>query len=139
MTDSQAQTTRFCARVIGPLMLIIGAIVIARFDDLALMIPGILQDGPLAFVAGIFTLIIGLVLFAAHHHWNGGVLAIVISLMGVLTILRGVLLLLAPNFIASFALQALSAGAAPWIAGIVAMLIGVWLTYAGWFARSAAA
>ena len=26
MTESQAATTRFCARVIGPLMLIIGAI-----------------------------------------------------------------------------------------------------------------
>ncbi|MGE0740144.1 MAG: hypothetical protein AB7O98_02285 [Hyphomonadaceae bacterium] len=138
MTEAQAATTRFCARVIGPLMLIIGAIVIVRFNDIVLMMPAIVSDAPLAFITGIFTLIVGCILFAAHHHWNGGATAILISVLGVLTIARGVLLMLAPNMIASFANQALTAGPAPWIAGAVAVLIGAWLTYAGWFAKAAA-
>lgn len=136
MTDAQAQTTRFCARVIGPVMLIIGAIFIVRFNDIVLMMPAILQDAPLAFITGIFTLILGCVLFAAHHHWRGGATAVLISLLGILTIVRGALLMLAPSAIAGFANQMLSAGPAPWIAGAVAILIGAWLTYAGWMAKA---
>jgi len=136
MTESQAATTRFCARVIGPLMLIVGTVVVARFQDIALMMPGILSDSPLAFITGIFTLIVGLILFAAHHHWTSPT-AILISLLGVLTVVRGVLLMTMPDAIAAFATQALQAGPAPWIAGGVAILIGLWLSYAGWFAKRA--
>jgi len=138
MTEAQAATTRFCARVIGPLMLIIGAIVVVRFNDIVMMMPAILQDAPVSFITGIFTLIAGCVLFAAHHHWNGGFTAILISILGLLTVLRGVLLMLAPNMVASFATQMLNAGPAPWIAGGVSILIGAWLTYAGWFAKAGA-
>jgi uncharacterized membrane protein len=123
MTESEAATTQFCARVLGPLFLIIGAIVVVRFDDLALMIAGILQDAPLAFVTGIFTLIVGVILFVAHHHWSGAT-AIVIS----------VLLMVVPGLAASVAAQFLEAGPGVWIAGAVTILIGLWLTFAGWFA-----
>ena len=135
MTEAQVQTTRFCARVIGPLMLIIGAVVIARFDDLALVMPAILQDAPLSFVTGIFTLIVGVVLFAAHHHWSGAT-AIVVSLISVLTVVRGVILMVAPGLAADFATHMMQAGPGAWIASGLAMLIGLWLSYAGWLAKS---
>jgi hypothetical protein len=135
MTESQTATTRFCARVLGLLLLIIGAIVIARFDDLALLIPAILQDGPLAFVTGMFTLICGVVLFAAHHHWSSPP-AIVISLLGVLTIVRGVLLMFAPSVFAGIATQMINAGPGALIAGAIALFIGAWLTFVGWFAKA---
>lgn len=135
MTEAQAATTRTAARIIGPLMLIIGAVVIARMNDIALLIPGILSDGPLAFVTGIFTLICGVVLLALHHHWNSAA-AIVVSLLGVLTVVRGVILLFAPNFLAGVT-NFMLAGAGPglMVAGIVALVIGAWLTFVGWFAR----
>lgn len=137
MTESQAATTRFCARVIGPLMLIIGAIVIVRFDDIALLMPAILQDGALVFITGIFTLIVGLILVAAHHHWSSAA-AIAISLIGLLTVLRGVLLMLAPDFLAGLATQMIAASPGVLIAGAVALLLGLWLTFVGWFAKGAA-
>lgn len=138
MTESEAATTRFCARIIGPVMLIIGAVVIVRFDDMALMIPAILQEGPLAFITGIFTLIAGCVLFAAHHHF-GNITAIVVTIIGGLTIVRGVSLLLAPDIIASFANTMITNGPAVMIAAAVAAIAGAWLSYAGWFAKAAAA
>jgi len=99
MSDTEAAATRFCARAIGPLMLIIGAIVIARFSDVALLMPAILQDGPLSFVTGIFTLICGCVLFASHHHWTSAT-GIIISLLALLTIVRGITLMLLPDMLA---------------------------------------
>jgi uncharacterized protein YjeT (DUF2065 family) len=139
MTDSQALATRVAARIVGPILLLAGAVVIARMDDIVLLVPGILSDGPLAFVTGMFTLICGVVLFAFHHHWKG-LPAIVISLLAVTTIIRGVILMFAPSIIAGLAHAALSgAGPALIIAGLIALLIGAWLTFVGWFAKPTAA
>lgn len=135
MTEAQTATTRFCARVIGPLMVIIGAVVLARFDDMVLLIPAILQDGPLTFITGVFTLICGVVLIAAHHHWTSAP-AIVISLLAVLTIIRGVTLMFAPSFLTGLANQFLNLGPGAMIAGAIALLIGAWLTFVGWFAKA---
>jgi hypothetical protein len=134
MTESQANVTRFCARIIGPLFLIIGAVAIVRFDTIGLVIPAIFHDDALTFVTGLFTLIVGLVLFAAHHHWSGAT-AILVSLLGLFTILRGMLLMLAPEIAEALATPALHGGPLAWVAGTVSLLVGLWLTYAGWVAK----
>ncbi|MBL8547729.1 MAG: hypothetical protein JNL81_14775 [Hyphomonadaceae bacterium] len=134
MTESKTATTRFCARVIGPLMIIVGAVVLARFNDMALLIPGILGDGPLTFITGVFTLICGIVLFAAHHHWNSAS-AIAITLLALLTIVRGVTLLFAPSFLTGLVHTFLNLGPGALIAGAIALIIGTWLSFVGWFAK----
>jgi|SRR5690606_20703907 len=137
MTETQTAATRFCARVVGPLMLIVGAVVLARFNDMALLITAILQDGALTFITGIFTLICGLVLLAAHHHWSSAP-AIAISLLGVLTIVRGITLLFAPSLLTGLVHTFLNLGPGALIAGAIALLLGAWLTFVGWFAKTAA-
>lgn len=135
MTEAQAATTRFCARVVGPLLVIVGAVVLARFDDMTLLIPGILGDGPLTFITGVFTLICGLVLIAAHHHWSSAP-AIAISLLAVLTIVRGITLLFAPSFLTGLVYTFLNLGPGALIAGAIALILGAWLTFVGWLAKS---
>jgi hypothetical protein len=135
MTESQAATTRFCARIVGPLMLIVGAVVIARAGDMVLLIPAILQDGPLTFITGIFTLICGVVLMSAHHHWSSAA-AIAISLLAALTIVRGLTLLFAPSLFTGLVHQFLNLGPGAIVAAVIALLIGAWLTFVGWFAKA---
>lgn len=134
MTETQAATTRFCARVVGPIILVVGAVVLARFNDMVLLIPGILQDGPLTFITGVFTLICGITLLAAHHHWNSAP-AIAISLLAVLTIIRGITLLFAPSLLTGLVHTFLNLGPGALVAGAVALLLGAWLTFVGWFAK----
>lgn len=135
MTEAQAATTRFCARVVGPLLVIVGAVVLARFNDMTLLIPGILGDGPLTFITGVFTLICGLVLIAAHHHWSSAP-AIAISLLAVLTIVRGITLLFAPSFLTGLVHTFLNLGPGALVAGAISLLLGAWLTFVGWFAKT---
>ena len=136
MTESQTATTHFCARVVGPLLIIVGAVMLARFNDMVLLIPGILGNGPLTFITGVFTLICGLTLFAAHHHWTSPP-AIAITLLAVLTIIRGVTLLSAPSFLTGLVHTFLNLGPGALIAGAVTLIIGAWLTFVGWFAKRA--
>jgi hypothetical protein len=133
MTEAQTATTRLCARIVGPIMLIVGAVVLARFDDMALLIPAVLQDGPLAFITGIFTLVCGIVLLAAHHHWSSPP-AIVITLLAIFTVIRGITLLFAPSVLTGLATQILNAGPGAMIGGVIALLVGAWLSFVGWFA-----
>jgi hypothetical protein len=135
MTEAQAATTRFCARIVGPLLVIVGAVVLARFNDMTLLIPGILGDGPLTFITGVFTLICGLVLIAAHHHWSSAP-AIAISLLAVLTIVRGITLLFAPSFLTGLVHTFLNLGPGALVAGAISLLLGAWLAFVGWFARA---
>ncbi|MEZ5959189.1 MAG: hypothetical protein R3C30_02010 [Hyphomonadaceae bacterium] len=135
MTEAQAATTRLCARIVGPLLLIIGAVVITRWNDMLLLIPGILGNGPLTFITGVFTLICGLILIAGHHHWNSPP-AIAISLLGVLTIVRGITLLFAPSLLTGLVHTFLNLGPGAIAAGAIALILGAWLTFVGWFARS---
>ena len=100
------------------------------------MIPAILHDAPLSFVTGIFTLIVGVVLFAAHHHWSG-VTAIVVSLIGVLTIVRGVILMVAPGLVANFATHMMQGTVRACGSPVASPCCWVsWLSYAGWLAKS---
>ncbi len=135
MTESQAATTRFCARIVGPLLVIVGAVVLARFNDMTLLIPGILGDGPLTFITGVFTLICGLVLIAAHHHWSSAP-AIAISLLAVLTIVRGITLLFAPSLLTGLVHTFLNLGPGALVAGAISLILGAWLTFVGWLAKS---
>lgn len=135
MTEAQARSTNVCARIIGPLLVIVGAVVIARAADMVLLIPAILQDGPLTFITGVFTLICGLVVLAVHHHWNSAP-AIVISLLAVTTIIRGVILLFAPSIVTGLVHQVLNLGPGALMAGVVSLLIGAWLSFVGWFAKT---
>lgn len=129
--------TRIAARIVGPLLLIIGAVIIARFADMGLLIPAIVQDGPLVFVTGVFTLICGLTLFAFHHQWKGAA-AFVISLLAVLTIVRGIILMFAPRLVANLATSFFYLMPGALIAGIIPLLLGAWLTFVGWFAKASA-
>jgi hypothetical protein len=135
MTETQTATTQFCARVVGPLLIIVGAVVIVRFNDMVLLIPGILGNGPLTFITGVFTLICGLTLLAAHHHWTCPP-AVAITLLGLLTIIRGVTLLFAPSLLTGLVHAFLNLGPGALVAGAVALVLGAWLTFVGWFARS---
>jgi hypothetical protein len=63
----------------------------------------------------------------------------VISLLAVLTIVRGMTLLFAPSFLAGLVPYALNFGPLPIIAGAATLLIGAWLTFIGWPRRSAPA
>jgi hypothetical protein len=128
--------TRLMARIVGPFLLILGAAVALRAQTMPLLAPALMQDAPLVFVTGFVTLAIGLVMIEAHNWWNS-LAAIVISLFGWLTAVRGAVLLLAPDIAATIAGNALQSPTPALIAGVVMALLGVWLAFVG-FGRPSA-
>ena len=80
---------------------------------------------------GAFVLICGLVVVAAHQYWRGAA-PIIISVLGWLITLRGLLLLAFPKVFVSVASSMIGAQGW-WVTLCIAFaLVGLYLTYVGW-------
>ncbi len=123
--------TRAFARVIGPFVVIITATAIARAGSLRTLLADFRASSVWPWVTGIFVLLIGLVVVALHQHWRGAP-AIIVSVLGWLTALKGFLLMALPQSYMGFAYSAVDA-IMWWRVGFVAVaLIGLYLTFVGW-------
>jgi hypothetical protein len=137
MTDQQTAMTRGFARALGPFLILFGLAIATRSNEMGLLAVGFFQDGPLVLITGAFTLAIGCAMFAAHHH-VGSLAAIIISIFGVLTAVRGLVLLVSPRFLAPFAAHLTTQPGIVLIPAAVAVLLGIYLAIVGWFAKPAA-
>ncbi len=130
--SQQAQArTRFFSRVLGPFLVIVDVTAVARSSEMQTLLSQFEANSMWAFVAGAFILVFGLTIVAAHQYWRGAA-AIIVSLLGWLIVLRGLLLIALPRVFVSMANSMIGAQAW-WITlCIVFALVGLYLTYVGW-------
>jgi hypothetical protein len=135
MVDNDPVTrTRTLARILGPFLFVIASAVFLRLEAFQRLAPNLLSDEAAMLILGIFSLAAGLAIFTAHHHWSSAA-AIAVSLLGIVTIVRGTLLLLTPQVAAGFAEPLLDSSLIIMIAAALMLVLGAWLTFVGWFER----
>jgi hypothetical protein len=123
--------TRTLARIIGPYLVATAVALSVRGDTVPELLLAFMQDGPLVFVAGAFTLMAGLVVLAAHHHWSS-VNAAMISFVGVAAALKGASLMIAPGFGAELTDAVVRTPTILQAAIWFELLLGLWLCFVGW-------
>ncbi len=123
--------TRALARIVGPYLLVVGLALYLRRETLPQFLTAFMQDEGLVFVAGAFTLLAGLALLAAHHHWSS-LSAGLISFLGVAATLKGAALMVAP----ALGLEMIEAVArSPSLLQTsigFELMVGVWLSFIGY-------
>jgi hypothetical protein len=132
--ESQARTRAF-ARVLGPWLAIVPGIITLRAPAMGALASDFFKSDLFVWFAGALLLFGGLLIIAFHQYWSS-VAAVMISLFGWILALRGVLLMAAPDL---YERAAMSMGAISLVRLIFGALvaIGLYLTYVGWFAKSA--
>ncbi len=126
--------TVFLARLFGLYCLVMAAAMLMQRDAYPATVIAMMADAPLVLTLGVFTLFAGLALVLLHNIWTGGALPIIITLLGWLTLIKGATLLLLP----AARLSALYAAVSPnaiLISGVLTLLLGVYLTAAGFKAK----
>lgn len=122
--------TRTLARIVGPYLIIAAAAMFFRQATLPEFLSGFMEDEQLLFVTGAFTVIAGLAVLGAHHHWNS-ISAVLISLIGLLATAKGGALMIAPEFGAE-ATDMVVRNPNIMLGAIgVDLVLGLWLTFAG--------
>jgi hypothetical protein len=130
--ESQARTRAF-ARVMGPYLVIAPAIIALRAPDMGALASEFFKSDLAVWFTGAGLLFAGLMIIAFHQYWSS-LAAVLISLFGWILVLRGLVLMAAPDlyeragsYVGTVPLVRLIFGA------IVAM--GLYLTYVGWLAK----
>ena len=119
------------ARVVGPYLVIIAATAALRPMDMRTLLSQFEANPLWAWVVGAFILLLGLVAIALHPYWRGAA-AIIVSVVGWLVALKGLLLVAFPLTYFSMANSAIDA-VGWWRGGaVVEALIGLYLAYVGW-------
>jgi hypothetical protein len=123
--------TRMFARVLGPFLVIVDLTAVVRTPDMRKLVSEFSANSLWSWVAGAFVLLGGLIVVALHQYWRG-VAAIIVSVVGWLVVLRGLLLLAFPGIFVSIANNMI--GAEAWWRGlcIAFAAVGLYLTYVGW-------
>jgi hypothetical protein len=124
--------TRMFSRVLGPYLVIVTITALARASLMSALIHDFGSNSVWPWVSGAFVLLGGLVIVAMHQNWRGAT-AIIVSLVGWLTVLKGFALLAFPGPYLSAGAAAVDSGSWWWrVVMMLSALAGLYLTYVGW-------
>ena len=126
----QARTGLF-ARVLGPYLIVAALTMVARASYMRTMLAHFGSDSVWPWVSGAFVLPMGLVVIVLHPYWRGAA-ATIVSLLGWMTVAKGVALMAFPHAYLSMGNNAV--GVAPWwqVGSVIVALLGLYLTVIGW-------
>jgi len=131
MDASPQARTRLLSRALGPFLVIVDATAVARASDMQTLLSQFEANSLWTWVTGAFILLFGLIVVAVHQYWHGAA-AIIVSLLGWMITLRGLLLFAFPQTFVSVANSMIGAKAW-WVAAcVVFAVVGLYLTYVGW-------
>jgi len=129
--------TRFLSRLLGPYCLLIGLAMLAQRQATLVTIRALLHDRPLLYVLGVWCVFAGLAMILVHNVWSGGAAPIIVTLIGWLTLLKGVAFIgLEPLRVADLYLAQLRYRELYPLYLLVTLTLGAYLCYAGFWGTS---
>jgi hypothetical protein len=127
------QASIFLARLIGPIFLISGASFLLNRRGLKAMATEVMGSMVLVYLFGLIDFVAGLAIVLTHNVWAAN-WRILITLLGWLLLLRGVVRVLIPERIMSYGAKLLGNNCVYLVSGIVLGVLGLVLCYFGYVA-----
>jgi hypothetical protein len=121
--------TIFLGRLLGLFTLITSFWLLVERQNTVSTIPALLGDRPAMVIFAIIALAGGLAIVLAHNIWSGGILPILVTLIGWVMVVRGVLFLFLPPEATLGILAAMQFGRLFYVYLAIPFVLGVYLTY----------
>lgn len=131
MGDWTMERSHFLAKLIGPVFIAGGAGMIFNSVVYRTMFERALHDHMLIYLSGVIALPVGLAIVATHNDWKWH-WPLIITVIGWLAVIGGILRMVAPQVVEQIGLSVLSYPNFFTIDGGVAVLLGVLLSYFGY-------
>jgi len=126
-------TSIFLARLLGPLLLIVGASLLLNPHAVRKMAQDVLGSVTLVYLFGVLDFAAGLAILLVHNVWVAS-WRVIITLIGWLLLIRGAVRILAPEQVMERAAKVLRVQNYLLIAGGVTAVLGLVLCYFGYAA-----
>lgn len=133
-TVDPALRTRAFARVIGPFVATVTAIIAVRAADLRFLGDSFFTEPMWSWLFGALLLFCGLMVIAFHQFWRG-LAPVIISLFGWFLALRGFVLLAFPQLMQKGVDASVPAVGPVRFFFLFLTVVGVYLTYVGWIRK----
>jgi hypothetical protein len=127
-----SRLTIFLARLIGLFTVLVVAGLLARGSGI---VETAVANGPVMLTYAIISLAIGLAMILGHNVWSGGALPVVVTLVGWLTLAKGVLLMFLTPEALNRVFERMQYAEHVNLSVAPALVIGLYLTWAGFTAR----
>jgi hypothetical protein len=129
--------TLFLSRLIGLYCILVALSMMTRRQAAVETVTALLQNPSMMLILGVITLLAGLAMVLAHNIWSGGALAVVVTLVGWITLLKSLFFLfLPPDMEARFFLGQLHYQQLFYLYGAISFVLGIYMTYGGFTSRS---
>ena len=127
--------TRFLAHLIGLYCLLAALAMALQREAWTAAVAVLVHEPPLMLLLGVTVVAAGLALVLTHNVWSGGALPVVVTVIGWLTLLKGLMFWVpAPAAAADFYLERLHYGQLYYLYCALALAIGAYLAAAGFAA-----
>lgn len=124
-------TSIFLAKLIGPMLIIMGLSIMASPKRIQRMAEEFLASDALIFLSGVITLPVGLAIVNTHNVWRME-WPVIITIFGWITVLAGVVRMISPGIVQTIGRAMLGRPAHFILPGATMVLIGVFLAYRGY-------
>ena len=129
--------TTFLSRLLGLNCILAGLSMVSHRQATVDTIIALVHNAPLLFIVGVVTLVAGLAMILSHNIWSGGVLPVIVTLIGWLTLIKGLLFLfLSPEAAVGFFLGGLHYAQLFYLYAAISLIFGAYLTYGGFRSTS---
>jgi|SRR5690242_5509021 hypothetical protein len=127
--------TVYLGRLLGLFTLIVSFWLLVERQNAVSTIPALLGNRPAMVIFAIIALAGGLAIVLAHNIWTGGALPILVTLIGWIMLIRGVLFLFLPPEATLGVLAAMQFGRFFYVYLSIPFVLGIYLTYVAFTAR----
>ena len=121
----------FLAKVIGLFLIVDGLVILIRSKELMSAVSEIKNDKFSIMFLGMLVLIMGLLITISHNIWTGSAFQVVITIIGWLMAIKGLVVSLLPMSVFDRLLAAVNKPVLYQISGVVVILVGIWLSIVG--------
>ena len=132
-----AARTVFLGRLIGLYCLLATLAMATHRAGAVEAITALVRTPPVLFLAGIIALIAGLSMVLGHNVWSGGPVPVLVTVVGWITLARGLLVLFLPPSAEAALFAGLQFDRLFYLYIGVGFVLGAYLTYSGFTVRSA--
>jgi hypothetical protein len=122
--------SKFLSKVVGIYLMIVSIAMFLNMPQFIIHVNSLINDPPLLFVTGFFTLILGILMVVSHHIWQWN-WRVIITIFAWIVLLKGASIIFYPQFIDKTTLLFIHHLDATYVGAGFDFVIGILLSYVG--------
>jgi hypothetical protein len=135
--EAMAERTAFLGRLIGIYCILVGIAMGINKQATILTVMALVHDASSLFVFGLVVVAVGVAMILRHNVWSGGALPVIVTVIGWLILIKGLLFLfLPPPAAVGFVVWGPAYEQFFYLDVGAALVLGIYLTYAGFSGNS---